>query len=84
MRGCLFTLILGAAVIGVFVFLGLPGDRRGRAHRAASRRPDSQADDTTVTVASDPPTDLFGLHADRVRIQATDATFRGLEIGRST
>ena len=40
-----------------------------------------QADDTTVTVSSDPPTDLIGLHADRVRVRATDATFRDLAIG---
>ena len=33
-----------------------------------------------MTVSSDPPTDLLGLHADRVRIRATDATFRGLRI----
>ena len=39
------------------------------------------ADDTTVTVSSDPPTDLLGLRADTVRVTATDATFRGLEIG---
>ena len=39
------------------------------------------ADDTTVTVSSDPPTDLIGLRADTVRVTATDATFRGLEIG---
>jgi hypothetical protein len=39
-----------------------------------------QSDDTVVTVSSDPPTDLLGLRADRVRVRATDATFRGLEI----
>ena len=80
MRGCLFTLLLGAAVIGVFVFLGLPAIAAG-ALTAGVQAAGLQADDTTVTVASDPPTDLLGLHADRVRIQATDATFRGLEIG---
>ena len=39
------------------------------------------ADDTTVTVSSDPPTDLLGLHADHVRVRASDATFRGMAIG---
>jgi hypothetical protein len=80
-RGCLFTLILGAAVIGVFVFLGLPAIAAG-ALTAGVAAAGLQSDDTTVTVASDPPTDLLGLHADRVRLRATDATFRGLEIGR--
>ena len=37
--------------------------------RRASRAAGLQADDTTVTVSSDPPTDLLGLHADRVRVR---------------
>ena len=81
MRGCLFTLLLGAAAIAAFVLIGAAGDRGGRRSPRASRPPASSRDDTVVTVASDPPTDLLGLHADRVRIRATDATFRGLAIG---
>ena len=80
MRGCLFTLLLGAVAIGLFIFIGLPQVAAG-ALTSAIGAAGLQADDTTVTVSSDPPTDLLGLHADRVRIRATNATFRGYGIG---
>ncbi len=80
MRGCLFTLLLGAAAIAAFVLIGLPAIAAG-ALTAGVQAAGLQSDDTVVTVTSDPPTDLLGLHADRVRIRATDATFRGLAIG---
>ena len=80
MRGCLFTLLLGAALLGLGVFVGLPAVAAGML-TAALTAAGFQATDTTVTVTSDPPTDLIGLHADRVRVRATHATFRGLEMG---
>ena len=80
MRGCLFTLAFGAAVIGLIVVVGLPQVAAGMVTTAVTAA-GLQADDTTVTVSSDPPTDLIGLHADRVRVRATDATFRDLAIG---
>lgn len=80
MRGCLFTLLLGAVAIALLVVVGLPQVAAGILTGAVTAA-GLQADDTTVTVASDPPTDLLGLHADRVRIRATDATYRGLRIG---
>jgi hypothetical protein len=80
MRGCLFTLLLGVVVVAFLVVVGLPAVAAG-ALTAGVRAAGLQAADTTVTVASDPPTDLVGLHADRVRVRATHATFRGLEIG---
>ncbi|MHB8892639.1 MAG: hypothetical protein ACYC65_11415 [Candidatus Limnocylindrales bacterium] len=80
MRGCLFTLLFGSIVIVLAVVFGLPAVASGIL-TAGITAAGLQADDTTVTVASDPPTDLFGLHADRVRVRATDAAFRGLEIG---
>jgi hypothetical protein len=80
MRGCLFTLLLGGAIIALLVVVGLPQVAAGVLTSAVSAA-GLQADDTTVTVTSDPPTDLVGLHADRVTIHATDATFRGLAIG---
>ena len=80
MRGCLFTLALGAPVIALIVGIGLPRVAAGMVTTAVTAA-GLQADDTTVTVSSDPPTDLIGLHADRVRIRATDATFRDLAIG---
>ncbi len=79
MRGCLFTLALGAILLAVLVTVGLPAMAAGLITGAVTAG-GLQAGDTTVTVASDPPTDLIGLHADRVRIRATDATFRGLRI----
>ncbi len=79
MRGCLFTLLLGAIAIAVFVVIGLPAIAAG-AITAGVTAAGLQSDDTVVTVSSDPPTDLLGLHADRVRVRATDATFRGLQI----
>jgi hypothetical protein len=79
-RGCLFTLLLAAAVIALIVVVGLPAVAAG-ALTAGVRAAGLDATDTTVTVTSDPPTDLLGLRADRVRVRATHALFRGLEIG---
>jgi hypothetical protein len=79
-RGCLFVILLGAVVVALVVVLGLPAFAAGIL-TAGVTAAGLQADDTTVTVTSDPPTDLVGLHADRVRVRATDATFRGLRIG---
>ena len=80
MRGCLFVIALGVVVVAFTVVVGLPAVAAG-ALTAGVTAAGLQAADTTVTVTSDPPTDLVGLHADRVRIRATHATFRGLEIG---
>jgi hypothetical protein len=79
-RGCLFTLALGAVALALLVVVGLPRLAAGLITGAVTAA-GLEADDTTVTVSSDPPTDLLGLHADRVRIRATDAVFRGVEIG---
>lgn len=80
MRGCLFTLLLGAIVIGFVIVVGLPAAAAGILTAGLSTA-GLVADDTTVLVTSDPPTDFLGLRADRVRVTATDATFRGMEIG---
>jgi hypothetical protein len=79
-RGCLFTVLLAVAVITFIVVVGLPAVAAG-VLTAGVRAAGLDAADTTVTVTSDPPTDLLGLRADRVRIRATHATFRGLVIG---
>ena len=81
MRGCLFTLLLAAVVAVFVVVVGLPAVAAG-VLTTAVQAAGLEAADTTVTVSSDPPTDLLGLHADRVRVRATHATFRGLAIGR--
>lgn len=80
MRGCLFTLLLGGIIVGFLVVVGLPVAAAGILTAGLSAA-GLVADDTTVTVSSDPPTDLLGLRADTVRVTATDATFRGLAIG---
>lgn len=80
MRGCLFTIALAAVVGALIVVVGLPAAAAG-VLTAGIRAAGLDAADLTVTVASDPPTDLLGLHADRVRVRATNATFRGLKIG---
>ncbi len=71
---------MGVIVGALVVVVGLPAFTAG-ALTAGVGAAGLEAADTTVTVTSDPPTDLVGLHADRVRIRATHATFRGLEIG---
>ena len=80
MRGCLFTLLLGVIAIALVVTVGIPAVAAG-ALTAGIRSAGLQADDLTVNVISEPPTDLLGLKADRVRVRATHATFRGLGIG---
>jgi hypothetical protein len=81
MRGCLFTLLLGAVVVAFVVVVGLPLVAAGIITGGLTAA-GLQADDTKVTVTSNPPTDLLGLHADSVRITATNASFRGTRIGR--
>ena len=80
MRGCLFIVALAIVAIVLVIVVGLPAFAAGMLTAGVSAA-GLQAADTTVTVSSDPPTDLVGLHADRVRVRATDATFRGLRIG---
>lgn len=80
MRGCLFTLLL-AAIVGAFVVVvGLPVVAAA-VLTGAVQAVGLQASDTTVVVSSEPPTDLLLMQADRVRVRATGATFRGLKIG---
>ena len=80
MRGCLFTLLLGGIVIAFIIVVGLPPVAAGIL-TAGLTAAGLQADDTTVTVSSNPPTDLLVFHADTVQVTATDATFRGMQIG---
>jgi hypothetical protein len=80
MRGCLFTLALGFVVVALIVLIGLPAIAAG-VLTAGVRAAGIQSNDITINVTSDPPWDLTGLRADRVRVRATAATFRGLQVG---
>ena len=79
MRGCLFTIVLAAILLALLVMIGLPAVAAGVLTGAITAA-GLQSDDTTVTVRSDPPTDLIGLHADHVRVLADTAPFRGMAI----
>ena len=67
MRGCLFTLLLGAVAIAFLVTVGLPVVAAGVITGGLAAA-GLASDDTMVRVASDPPTDLLGLHADTVTV----------------
>jgi hypothetical protein len=75
MRGCLFILILAAALLGVGAWFGSPilastvisGALENAGYHAAS---------STVTATSDPPVKLLLGRADRVEIAGTDVAFR--------
>lgn len=75
MRGCLFVLLLAAAIVGAGAWFGSPtlasvvieSALDGAGLHAASR---------SVRATSDPPPKLLLGHADRVEIAATDVDFR--------
>jgi hypothetical protein len=79
-RGCLFTLALAAVVVALIVVVGLPAMAAGLL-TAAVRAAGLQSDNLAVVVTAEPPWDLVGLHADRVRVRATSATYQSLQIG---
>ena len=81
MRGCLFVLLVGVAVIvGAAWFGGPPATSAviasilgGSGYRAAS---------STVTATADPPLRLLLGHADRVTIDGRDVTWRTFKAAR--
>lgn len=80
MRGCLFTLTLGLAVLVGAAWYLLPaaaGGLIGMALVAAGL----QGTGTVVTVSANPPFELLSGHADAIRVESTDATWDGLMIG---
>ena len=81
MRGCLFILVLAVLVVGAIAFLGLPAAASGIVHGGLVAS-GLRSDDLVVTVTADPPTDLVGLHADRVTVDATDARWGEVEMAR--
>jgi hypothetical protein len=80
MRGCLFTLVLGAVVIGALVVFALPRVLEG-AITASLTTAGLQARETSVRLEQDDPLSLIGLKADRVSIDALDATIGDMDAG---
>src|SRR3954471_408183 len=80
MRGCLFTLVLGALVIGALVVFALPRVLEGMI-TASLTTAGFQARETGVKLEQDDPLSLIGLKADRVSIAAVDASIRDVDAG---
>src|SRR6188472_3476101 len=80
MRGCLFTLVLGAVVIGALLVFALPRVLEG-VITASLTTAGFQARETNVRLEQDDPLSLIGLKADRVTIDAVDATIGDLDAG---
>ena len=80
MRGCLFVAVTAVAVLIGSVWLGGPPVASGLVTAGLAVTGFSAAS-TDVTVDADPPLELLGGHADRVRIVATEASFGTLRAG---
>ena len=80
MRGCLFTLVLGAVVIGALLVFALPRVLEG-VITASLTTAGFQARETSVRLEQDDPLSLIRLKADRVTIDAVDATIGDLDAG---
>jgi hypothetical protein len=80
MRGCLFTLLLGAVVIGALVVFALPRVLEGMITTSLTTA-GLQARETSVRLEQDDPLSLIGLKADRLTIDALDATVGDLDAG---
>ena len=79
MRGCLTWFFVLLAVVLVATWAFAPVVAAGLVSAGLGTAGFESAD-KKVTVIADPPIELLTLRADKVRIQATDATFAGLHI----
>jgi hypothetical protein len=75
MRGCLFVLVLAAAVMTSVAWFGSPSLAAG-VISAALQDAGFHATSSTVSATADPPPKLLLGRADRVEIVATDVDFR--------
>jgi hypothetical protein len=80
-RGCLFVLLLGAAVVIGSVLIAGPTVVGGAATVVLSLAGFS-GEETAVDVSTDSPLELLQLHADEMRITSRDATYRDVQVGR--
>ncbi len=74
MRGCLFTVLLGALVLALLAWFGLPPAASWLVTRALAPAVSAGALDATV-VTSFPP-GLLRLHADEIRVTGSAVTFQ--------
>ena len=70
MRGLLYIVLLGGAVLVLLTYVVLPAAAAGVLTVTISAA-GLDAPDTVVRVRSDPPWDLLGLNADQVQVRAT-------------
>lgn len=80
MRGCLTWFFALFAIVLVATWLFAPAVAAGLVSAGLGTAGFESAD-KKVTVIADPPIELLTLRADKVRVQATSATFAGLTIG---
>jgi hypothetical protein len=80
MRGCLTWFFVVLAVLLGATWAFAPGVAAGLVSAGLGTAGFESAD-KSVTVVADPPIELLTLRADKVRVQATNATFSGLAIG---
>lgn len=81
MRGCLFVLIAAVLVVGVAAWFGSP-ILASAVVDAGLRSAGFESASMTTTVSGDPPPRLLLGHADSVRVQAEDVSFRTFHAGR--
>lgn len=79
MRGCLTWVFVGIAAVLVATWLFAPTVAGGLA-TASLHAAGFSSNDEHVTVTAEPPIELLTLHADRIHLQASGATFAGLHM----
>jgi hypothetical protein len=77
MRGCFMSIFLVPALLLIAGWFLLPSLASGVV-TAGLGFVGFAGSDEEVTVSADPPVELLGLHADRIRIRATNASFHEL------
>jgi hypothetical protein len=80
-RGCLTFLLVVAATVLIASWLFLPAAAAGVMTGALGPAGFSGSG-TALTVTADPPIALLGLHADRIRVRSTNATFHEVRMAR--
>ena len=77
MRGCLSFLLFVVVLVGLLAWFVLPAIA-GPLVVASLTGAGLQGRDTRATVTADPPLELLLLRADRVHVQSTDVSLRGI------